>query len=303
MIKTEKTALKLVKGTDLTDYNPEKGLQTLAKADALVTHFTRAKDVEKLNEAVALKVMEQAKYIVWRDGVVEVGRPKKIVPAQSLLPDADPGLDIAHRWRKLYCAERGRIDSDKLAAATADAQERCRRLCEGESASTAVRGTEGTGEVELYTPAEYIEAARAVLGKIDLDPASNEIAQATVKATRYFTAQTDGLKQDWTGRVWLNPPYHRDLLPGFVAKLVAEVEAKRTVAAIMLTNNSTDTEWFAKAVSAAAAICFTHGRVNFLTPAGEKVLPTQGQAFFYYGSKVDRFRSVFSDDIGWIATP
>ena len=47
-----------------------------------------------------------------------------------------------------------------------------------------VRGTAGTGEFERYTPAEYIELARKMMGSIDLDPASCAIAQATVKATR-----------------------------------------------------------------------------------------------------------------------
>jgi hypothetical protein len=68
---------------------------------------------------------------------------------------------------------------------------------------------QGTGENEWYTPARELEAARAVLGEFDLDPACSHRAQATVRAKKYFTVEDDGLAQDWHGRVWLNPPYEQ----------------------------------------------------------------------------------------------
>jgi hypothetical protein len=76
--------------------------------------------------------------------------------------------------------------------------------------------------VEWYTPAPYVEAAREVLGGIELDPASCAEAQETVKAARYYTLnydrtgesseqgafQADGLLRPWVARsVFLNPPY------------------------------------------------------------------------------------------------
>ena len=60
--------------------------------------------------------------------------------------------------------------------------------------------------VEYYTPAEVIEATRAVLGRIDLDPCSCQAANRVVRAAKYFTRNDDGLRQAWSGRVWVNPP-------------------------------------------------------------------------------------------------
>jgi phage N-6-adenine-methyltransferase len=165
-----------------------------------------------------------------------------------------------------------------------------------------VRGTQGTGENEWYTPGEYLAMAREVLGEIDLDPASSDEAQGIIEAAHYFTKADDGLAQEWHGRVWLNPPYAQPLIADFVAKLVAERLAGLVTAAIMLTHNYTDTAWFHEAAGCADAICFTRGRVKFYEPDGEIAAPTQGQAFFYFGRRigafVERFRS-----IGFVVRP
>jgi ParB family chromosome partitioning protein len=200
---------------------------------------------------------------------------------------------VIHRWRQRLCVRvqrRWQVDERKLGSALDDAQHRCVRICEQESLGT-IRGTEGTGEFERYTPAFYIEKAREVMGGIDLDPASCEQAQKTVQATEYFTVEDDGLAREWHGRVWLNPPYHRDLAPRFVAKLLDELG--RIDEAIMLTNNATDTEWFQAALEHSDVVCFTNGRIRFEVPDGDPVSPTQGQAFFYFGRNWERFAEVF----------
>lgn len=165
-----------------------------------------------------------------------------------------------------------------------------------------VRGTFGTGENEWYTPREYLDAARAVLGGIDLDPASSEAAQAKVGADVFFTKDSDGLKQEWHGRVWLNPPYAQPHIADFVSKMVAERRAGRVSAAIMLTHNYTDTAWFHEAAGVADAVCFTRGRVKFYDASGVIAAPTQGQAFFYFGDDVAAFSNAFAD-VGFIVLP
>lgn len=158
-----------------------------------------------------------------------------------------------------------------------------------------------SGENEWYTPPEVIEAARDVMGSIDLDPASCETAQGNVKAKRFYAADDDGLSKKWTGNVWLNPPYSKDLIGQFAAKAVAE--SSRFNQAIVLVNNATDTAWFHELASVASAICFLRGRVKFLDKTGKPAnTPVQGQAILYIGSDVEHFRSRFSG-LGVVVLP
>ena len=152
-----------------------------------------------------------------------------------------------------------------------------------------------TGEVEWYTPAAYVEAARTVMGGIDLDPASSDHAQRTVRATVYYTAETDGLAQPWRGRVWLNPPYRADLIGRFVRKLLDELEAGNVTEAVLLVHARTDAAWFHEAAGGAVAVCFKLGRISFETPDGTGDSPTTGSAFLYYGDRPDRFARIFGD--------
>lgn len=150
-----------------------------------------------------------------------------------------------------------------------------------------------SGENEWYTPRDYIEAARQAMGGIDLDPASCEVAQANVQAGRFYTIEDNGLEKKWTGNVWLNPPYSKDLIGLFAAKVAGESERFRQ--AVVLVNNATDTAWFHKMVSVASAVCFFRGRIRFLDKTGKPAnTPVQGQAAIYIGPNVDAFRRAFS---------
>jgi hypothetical protein len=147
------------------------------------------------------------------------------------------------------------------------------------------------------TPPRYLEAARAVLGEIDLDPASSEVANQTVKATRYFTREDDGLSQPWQGRVFCNPPYGKSANQSnqglFAAKLVAEYEAGRVRAAILLVNLYYGYEWFAPLRE--RPMCLVDHRICFIDPAtseeGDEAKASS--AFIYFGSECRQFFKVF----------
>src|SRR5258706_12167748 len=68
-----------------------------------------------------------------------------------------------------------------------------------------------SGSEEWYTPPHVITLARTVLQVIDLDPASCEQANQIVQAQQFFAASQDGLVQEWSGTIWLNPPYGKTI--------------------------------------------------------------------------------------------
>lgn len=146
---------------------------------------------------------------------------------------------------------------------------------------------------DWYTPAEYIEAARSVMGSIDIDPASSETAQAVIKAKKYFTKETDGLIPVWSGNMWMNPPYDMPNIELFIGKAVQHFAEGKIKQAIILTNNSSDTAWFH--LLAEHPFCLTRGRIQFWNAEGKTLATRQGQAIFYLGDNVSGFVKEFSE--------
>lgn len=160
-----------------------------------------------------------------------------------------------------------------------------------------------TGNNEWYTPPYLIEAARRVMGRIDCDPATSDVANRVVQASLALTAQEDGLAHPWCGAVFLNPPYSQPLVAQFAAAVVMKWQAAEIEQACVLVNNATDTAWGQALLSAASAVCFLQKRVKFLTPDGEALgAPLQGQMMVYLGQQADVFASVFGE-YGWVMFP
>lgn len=71
------------------------------------------------------------------------------------------------------------------------------------------------------------------------------------KCKRFFTPEMDGLKQEWTGVCWCNPPYGRQ-----IGKWV-EKAVKSFATVVMLLPARTDTKWFHD-------YCLPYGKIEFL---------------------------------------
>ena len=160
---------------------------------------------------------------------------------------------------------------------------------------------------EWYTPAHVIEAARAVMGGIDLDPASCEEANRVVQAQRYYTKADDGLTLPWIGRVWLNPPYSSrgsQAVRHWVMRLVSEYEHANVTEAVLLLNNVADTRHGRQALGACAAVCFTSPRLKFTGPLAKTGMPV-GQMVLLYSRRAEAIR-LFGDvfqSIGTVLVP
>jgi ParB family chromosome partitioning protein len=157
-----------------------------------------------------------------------------------------------------------------------------------------VHVAQNSGENEWYTPPQFIESARLVMGGIDTDPASSEIANRTVKAGQFFSKEDNGLRQTWSGNVWMNPPYAQPLMTNFAEAITYKFNQGEIKQGMVLVNNATETQWFQRMASVASAVCFPKTRVRFLDPKGRPGAPLQGQAIIYFGDNTEAFVEEFS---------
>ncbi len=154
---------------------------------------------------------------------------------------------------------------------------------------------------EWYTRPKYIEAAREVMGGIDLDPASCAAANEIVKAERYFTKEQNGLCQEWRSRsLWLNPPYARSEhyqsgIGLFIKKCLEVYEDGDILQAIILATTEVNAKWFQPLWY--YPICFADHRVKFIAPQIDPRGVYQhmfGTCFVYLGPNEVKFAEVFS---------
>jgi ParB family chromosome partitioning protein len=282
--------LALVSAKNLDDV-----LRIRDQAEALRIYIKAASDsLEAANSASEIKLRAER-----RAGELLAAMEKPVNQHGKSAPDTMSGAPLesfgvsykqSSRWQK-----EAKVNEDTFEEYIRECNDEQREVTQAGLLKLAdpCHVSHNSVENEWYTPSKYIEAARTVMGSIDLDPASCELAQETVQASQYFTIDENGLIKEWRGNVWLNPPYSKESVGLFAAKLVEETA--NLSQAIVLVNNATDTQWFHEIASVATAICFVRGRVKFNDKNGKPAnSPVQGQVCIYVGGNAEKFCLVFS---------
>ena len=109
---------------------------------------------------------------------------------------------------------------------------------------------------EWYTPPEIFTALKV---DFDLDVASPKEKIPWLPTEFWFSKDDDGLKKDWFGFVWCNPPYGRET-GLWLEKFINYGNG------IALVNSRTDTKWFHNYAIKSDVICFVKGRLSFYKP-------------------------------------
>lgn len=147
-----------------------------------------------------------------------------------------------------------------------------------------------SGGHSWQTPAWLLDVLKRIFGVFDLDPCSPTRRRrgAPVSAKVHLTEEDDGLSLPWHGKVFVNPPYGREL-KSWTAKARAEFLTGEASLVIALVPARTDTTWWHRDVLEEAAVVFLKGRLRFGENAESAPFPS---ALVIWGARPARIRAL-----------
>jgi len=184
-----------------------------------------------------------------------------------------------------------------------------------------------SGDVERYTCPKIMARVQSFFGQIDLDPASNNVANQTVKALRFYTEQDDGLSKEWKAtNVWLNHPFHKGEMackPNCKKKKCNDPKTDKYRGHCITEDIPSNLQWMQKLLSEykkgnfkeslnisfvnssetwcqlllnEGLQCFVSKRVEYHSPTGKKSGGvTKGSMITYLGSRKVEFEALFGE--------
>ncbi|TGJ99817.1 adenine methyltransferase [Leptospira langatensis] len=114
-----------------------------------------------------------------------------------------------------------------------------------------------SGSDDWATPDSLFEELHKEFA-FNLDPCATA---TNAKCTHFYSKEEDGLLQEWSGRVLMNPPYGREI-GRWVEKAYRQAQQSCEVVVCLLPSR-TDTKWFHDYVLGNAEIRFIKGRLKF----------------------------------------
>lgn len=260
------------------------------KAAALTEYARQANDNEMYRWATEIKLRAERKAGELLAAQVQHhgGRPAKRSSEKTVsksLEELGVTKQQSSDWQKI-----AKIDEKEFEIAMASPViMTTKQLAAGETQRESKHGIHYSSETpEHYTPKSILDAVVACMGDVDLDPCSNP-GKPNVPARHHYRQADDGLARRWHGRVFMNPPYGREI-SFWVCKLRDDYVEERTVTqAIALVPSRTDTEWFR--VLRDYPVCFISGRLTFVGNSDPAPFPS---AVFYLGDGLDSFTSAFA---------
>lgn len=109
---------------------------------------------------------------------------------------------------------------------------------------------------EWPTPRALFVELELIFGGFTLDPCATA---ENAKCARFFTKEDDGLSQPWSGKVFMNPPYGREI--GKWVKKAWE-ESQRGALVVCILPARVDTRWWHDYASK-GYVYFLRGRLKF----------------------------------------
>jgi hypothetical protein len=142
--------------------------------------------------------------------------------------------------------------------------------------------------VQWFTPRNLTRA----LGQFDLDPCTSRLAPWR-HAKKNYTKKDNGLRKKWKGRVWLNPPYGRNIgkIEDWLLKLVKHNNGVALVPA------TPTVHWFHQYIFLrATGILFPHGRIRFYDITGS-IGPSPNIGVCFVSYNYDNLDALYESEI------
>lgn len=131
---------------------------------------------------------------------------------------------------------------------------------------------------EWSTPDDFFAELNETF-HFDLDACASP---RNAKCARYFTREQDALQQQWQGKVWMNPPYGREIA-AFMRKAYEESLLGATV--VCLVPSRTDTQWWHR-YAMRGQIIYLRGRLRF--GGAETSAPFPSAIVIFWGGRLGR---------------